>query len=145
MPTPSTVEPSVGTEDCALIFAIEVLGERWAFLILRAALTGTEHFEQFHRDLGIARNILSNRLGRLVAQGILEREVMENDRRRVRYVLTEKGEDLGRAMQAFKRWGERWSHAARDAGDHGLLSPSTRWGHKTSRPQGQERVKRVHT
>ena len=57
--------------DCAIPAALEALGERWSFLILRGAFNGLEHFEEFQSTLGIARNILSNRLGRLVKHVIL--------------------------------------------------------------------------
>ena len=71
--------------------AVELIGEKWAFLILRGALNGLHHFEEFQATLGIARNILSNRLGRLVENGILAREPDPADRRKVAYRLTEKG------------------------------------------------------
>ena len=60
--------------ECALPAALEAMGERWSFLILRAAFNGLAHFEEFQSTLGIARNILSNRLGRLVGHEILARE-----------------------------------------------------------------------
>ena len=58
---------------CPLPAAVELIGEKWAFLILRGALNGLQHFEEFQAGLGIARNILSDRLAKLVAGGILER------------------------------------------------------------------------
>ena len=58
---------------CPLPAAVELIGEKWAFLILRGALNGLMHFEEFQAGLGIARNILSDRLGKMVAGGILER------------------------------------------------------------------------
>ena len=76
---------------CALPAALEAMGERWSFLILRAAFNGLHHFEEFQSTLGIARNILANRLGRLVDHGILSREPMADDRRKIEYRLTEKG------------------------------------------------------
>jgi DNA-binding HxlR family transcriptional regulator len=84
------------------------MGERWSFLILRASLDGIEHFEEFQAVLGIARNILANRLSRLVAKGIMSREPMAQDKRRVTYRLTPKGRDLLPAMIALRQWGERW-------------------------------------
>ena len=51
---------------CSIAAALEAVGERWSFLILRAAFNGLHHFEEFQTTLGIARNILSNRLARLV-------------------------------------------------------------------------------
>jgi DNA-binding HxlR family transcriptional regulator len=93
---------------CALPAALEAMGERWSFLILRAAFNGLHHFEEFQSTLGIARNILANRLGRLVDHGILTREAMADDRRKVEYRLTEKGAELLPAMLALRQWGERW-------------------------------------
>ena len=94
--------------DCALPAALEAMGERWSFLILRAAFNGLHHFEEFQSTLGIARNILANRLGRLVDHGILSREAMAEDRRKVEYRLTQKGAELLPAMLALRQWGEKW-------------------------------------
>lgn len=94
--------------DCTLSGALEVMGERWSFLILRGAFNRLLHFEEFQSELGIARNILSNRLGRLVDHGIMERHVVEEDRRKVQYRLTRKGLDLLPAMLALRQWGEKW-------------------------------------
>ncbi|MFZ4745946.1 MAG: winged helix-turn-helix transcriptional regulator [Sphingomonas sp.] len=94
--------------DCALPAALEAMGERWSFLILSAAFNGLHHFEEFQSTLGIARNILANRLGRLVDHGILSREAMADDRRKVEYRLTQKGAELLPAMLALRQWGEKW-------------------------------------
>ena len=91
--------------DCALPAALEAMGERWSFLILRAAFNGLHHFEEFQSTLGIARNILAYRLGRLVDHGILSREAMADDRRKVEYRLTQKGAELLPAMLALRQWG----------------------------------------
>jgi DNA-binding HxlR family transcriptional regulator len=91
---------------CGLPHALEVMGERWSFLILRAAFNGLVHFEEFSGELGIARNILSNRLAKLVEHGVMERTPCEADRRKVEYRLTEKGADLLPAMLALRQWGE---------------------------------------
>lgn len=93
--------------ECGLPVALEVMGERWSFMILRAAFNGIIHFEAFLSGLGIARNILSNRLGKLVEHGIMRREHCPRDRRKVEYRLTEKGADLLPAMLALRQWGER--------------------------------------
>ena len=98
-------------EGCALPAALEAMGERWSFLILRASFSGIVYFEDFQSTLGIARNILSNRLGKLVAKGILSREPVASDKRRVAYRLTEKGKGLVPVMIALRQWGERWSGA----------------------------------
>jgi DNA-binding HxlR family transcriptional regulator len=96
-------------ENCPLPAALDAMGERWSFLILRGALSGVRHFEDFQMSLGIARNILSNRLGRLVDKGILNREVMVCDKRKVQYLLTEKGRALAPVMIALRQWAEGWS------------------------------------
>jgi DNA-binding HxlR family transcriptional regulator len=95
--------------ECGLPAALEVMGERWSFLILRAAFNGLVHFEEFSSELGIARNILSNRLGRLVEHGVLERTPCQDDRRKVEYRLTAKGSDLLPAMLALRQWGEKYT------------------------------------
>lgn len=93
---------------CGLPRALEVMGERWSFLILRAAFNGLCHFEEFSQELGIARNILSNRLANLVKHGVLERTPCQADKRKVEYRLTEKGLGLLPAMLALRQWGERY-------------------------------------
>ena len=95
---------------CAIPSAVELIGEKWAFLILRGAFNGLRHFEEFQAGLGIARNILSDRLGKLVGGGILERAPDPSDRRKVIYSLTEKGASLMAVMIAIRQWGEDWGH-----------------------------------
>ncbi|WP_422664695.1 winged helix-turn-helix transcriptional regulator [Aurantiacibacter aquimixticola] len=101
-------EPLRELTECGLPHALEVMGERWSFLILRAAFNGLVHFEEFSSELGIARNILSNRLAKLVEHGVMARTPCEADRRKVEYRLTAKGEDLLPAMLALRQWGERY-------------------------------------
>ncbi len=93
---------------CSIAAALEAVGERWSFLILRGAFNGLHHFEEFQTTLGIARNILSNRLGRLVEHGILRRDPDPADRRKVTYRLTDKGRDLLPVLLSLRQWGERW-------------------------------------
>ena len=93
---------------CPLPGAIELIGEKWAFLILRGALNSLHHFEEFQAGLGIARNILSDRLGKLVAGGILQRTPDPSDKRKVIYALTDKGEALLPVVLALRQWGEDW-------------------------------------
>ncbi|MEM6826847.1 MAG: helix-turn-helix domain-containing protein [Pseudomonadota bacterium] len=101
-------EPLRELIDCGLPQALEVMGERWSFMILRASFNGLKHFEEFLSELGIARNILSNRLAKLVDHGILKREPCEDDRRKIEYRLTEKGFDLLPAMVALRQWGQKY-------------------------------------
>lgn len=116
-----------GDAQCALLLALDVFGERWSFLILRSVFNGIGHFEEFQRELHIARNILSNRLSRLVEHGILDRTVMSVDRRRVRYELTEKGRELGPAMLALRKWGEKWIKNAGGSDRAATGRRYTRW------------------
>jgi len=93
---------------CSIAAALESVGERWSFLILRGAFNGLHHFEEFQSTLGIARNILSNRLGRLVEHEILRREPDPADRRKIAYRLTEKGRALLPVLITLRQWGEKW-------------------------------------
>ncbi|MEW4468714.1 helix-turn-helix domain-containing protein [Parasphingorhabdus sp. JC815] len=93
---------------CSLPISLEVIGERWCFMILRASFNGVRHFENFLSEIGIARNILANRLTRLVEAGIMSRRPCEHDRRKVEYRLTEKGSDLLSVIVAIRQWGEKW-------------------------------------
>ncbi|HEU0311378.1 MAG TPA: helix-turn-helix domain-containing protein [Sphingomicrobium sp.] len=99
---------------CPLPPSVELIGEKWAFLIIRGALNGLEHFEQFQAGLGIARNILSNRLTKLVNGGILERNLDPIDRRKVVYSLSPKGEALLPVVLALRQWGEDWGHGRQE-------------------------------
>ncbi len=101
-------EPLRDIAECGLPAALEAMGERWSFMILRAAFNGVHHFEEYLSELGIARNILSGRLAKLVDVGILKRTPCPDDRRKVIYQLTDKGMDLLPAMIALRQWGERW-------------------------------------
>jgi len=95
---------------CPIPASVELIGEKWAFLILRGALNGLKHFEEFQAALGIARNILSDRLGKLVAGGIMERSADPTDRRKVVYALSKKGEGLLPVFVSLRQWGEEWGH-----------------------------------
>jgi DNA-binding HxlR family transcriptional regulator len=103
----SVREPGEDIQACGLPLALEVMGERWSFMILRAAFNGVCHFEDF-LGVGIARNILANRLAKLVEHGIMCREPVPDDRRKVEYGLTDKGVDLLPAMLALRQWGEKY-------------------------------------
>jgi DNA-binding HxlR family transcriptional regulator len=95
---------------CPIPAAVELVGEKWAFLILRGAFNDLRHFEEFQAGLGIARNILSDRLSKMVAGGILERSADPADKRRVIYALTPKGESLLPVVLALRQWGEQWGY-----------------------------------
>ncbi|MXP63424.1 transcriptional regulator [Roseomonas sp. M0104] len=93
---------------CPVARSMSVLGERWAILVLREAFYGTTRFEEFERHLGIAPNILSARLAKLVEHGLLERVAASGRGARHQYRLTGKGRDFFPAYVALKRWADRW-------------------------------------
>jgi DNA-binding HxlR family transcriptional regulator len=95
--------------NCSLAGALSIVGDWWSLLIVRDALLGVRRFGEFRQSLGLARNILADRLKRLVADGILVREGSE---RRPLYSLTDKGRDLAPAVVALTQWGDRWVSAA---------------------------------
>lgn len=99
---------------CPLPAAVGLIGEKWAFLILRGAINNLQHFEEFQAGLGIARNILSDRLAKLVAGGIFERTPDPTDKRKVVYTLTEKGKALHPVVLALRQWGEDWGTGPAD-------------------------------
>ena len=99
---------------CPLPPAVELIGEKWAFLIVRGAFNDLQHFEQFQAGLGIARNILSDRLAKLVGGGILERTADPTDKRKVIYALTAKGKALMPVVLALRQWGEEWGGTPAD-------------------------------
>lgn len=94
--------------------ALEVVGERWTILILRDAFLGVRRFDDFQRNLGVARNVLNTRLQRLVDAGLLERRRYQERPERFEYRLTDKGVDLWPAVVALMQWGDR--HAPSPAG-----------------------------
>jgi DNA-binding HxlR family transcriptional regulator len=92
---------------CSIARSLEVIGERWTLLILRDALLGAERFEEFQDKLGIASNVLTDRLKLLCGEGVLERLPDERRPGRRRYSLTEKGRELGPALIMLMKWGDR--------------------------------------
>ena len=93
-------------ETCSIARAMEILGERWTFLILRESFYGVRRFSDMQRNLGIARNILSARLQTLVRAGILERRLYQEEPERFEYRLTAAGRDLYPAVITIMRWGD---------------------------------------
>jgi DNA-binding HxlR family transcriptional regulator len=95
--------------DCSVAKALEVIGERWSLLIVRAVMHGNRRFGEMQESLGIARNVLSARLQRLVDEEILERRAYQESPPRYEYFLTDKGLDLWPALIALLHWGDRYS------------------------------------
>ena len=94
-------------EACSIGRAMEVLGERWTFLILREAFYGVRRFSDMQRNLGIARNMLSTRLQTLVGAGVLERRLYQAEPARYEYRLTPAGRDLYPSIVTLMRWGDK--------------------------------------
>src|SRR5438552_14299257 len=92
---------------CSIARSLEVVGERWTLLILRDAVLGIERFEEFQDSLGIATNVLTNRLKLLCDEGVLERVPDDQRPGRPKYLLTEKGSGLAPALIALMKWGDR--------------------------------------
>ncbi|MBY6203416.1 winged helix-turn-helix transcriptional regulator [Halomonas denitrificans] len=95
-------------EHCPIARVTELLGDHWALMILREAFLGTVHFGQFETHLGIARNILSGRLKRLVDAGLLDRVPCPDDRRVHEYRLSPSGRALHPVLIALAQWSQRW-------------------------------------
>jgi DNA-binding HxlR family transcriptional regulator len=92
---------------CSIARTLEVVGDRWTLLVVRDVGLGVRRFDELQASLGVATNVLTDRLNRLVAEGVLER-VRYNERpERFEYGLTEKGRELGVALLALMQWGDR--------------------------------------
>jgi DNA-binding HxlR family transcriptional regulator len=94
--------------NCSVARALDEVGEWWSLLIVRECTQGTERFDEFQNQLGIARNILTARLERLTELGILERFPLEDRANTDGYRLTQKGEELYPVLVALMQWGDRW-------------------------------------
>ncbi len=93
---------------CSIARTLEVLGERWTLLVIRDVFDGRRRFDQIQDNLGVARNVLSNRLARLVEEDILEKRRYQERPPRYEYFLTEKGLDLWPVMISMMHWGDRY-------------------------------------
>jgi DNA-binding HxlR family transcriptional regulator len=96
---------------CSTAQALEIVGEWWTLLIVRDAFFGVRRFEDFQRRLGVSRSILTNRLHRLVEEGVLTTRQYEARPPRVEYLLTKKGADLFPVLVALQQWGDRHASA----------------------------------
>jgi DNA-binding HxlR family transcriptional regulator len=93
--------------NCSIFRAMDVLSDRWTILVLREAFTGVRRFTEMQRDLGVARNVLTDRLNTLVDAGVLERVQYQERPVRHEYRLTEMGRDLQPALMTLMQWGDR--------------------------------------
>ncbi|MFC9943942.1 winged helix-turn-helix transcriptional regulator [Streptomyces pratensis] len=100
-PNPEWTDP-----DCPVARTLDLVGDKWSLLVIRDAMDGARSFTEFQRRTGIARNILSDRLRKLVAHGLLVQCAAPSGRRQ-EYVLTDVGRDLFPAILTLRQWGER--------------------------------------
>lgn len=107
---PRAQRSPVPLEICHLAKAIDAIGDRWSLLILRASLFGVRRFDDYQRELGIPRTVLSGRLRKLVDQGVLTKQPYKEAGKRARpeYVLTDAGEALRPVLMALTQWGDDW-------------------------------------
>jgi DNA-binding HxlR family transcriptional regulator len=94
-------------QNCSIARALEVVGDRWTLLIIRDVVLGLRRFDEFLDSLGIASNVLTDRLNRLVDEGVLERVPYSERPKRFEYRLTNKGRELGVPVLALMQWGDR--------------------------------------
>lgn len=108
---PRAQKSPVPLDICHLAKAIEAIGDRWTLLILRGALFGVRRFDDFQKELGIPRTVLSGRLAKLVENGVLTKNTYKEDGKRARpeYVLSDAGEALRPVFMALTQWGDDWA------------------------------------
>jgi DNA-binding HxlR family transcriptional regulator len=95
--------------NCSIAQPLAFLGERWALLVVRDVSLGRRRFDEIQESLGVATNVLSQRLATLLEEGILERSRYSEHPERFEYRLTEKGRELMPVLFALLRWGDRWT------------------------------------
>lgn len=93
-------------EHCSLARTLAVIGDRWTLLVLREAFLKVRRFEDFQANLGIARQVLTERLAHLVDEGVLAKVPYQDRPPRFEYRLTEKGLGLYPAILALVHWGD---------------------------------------
>ncbi|PSL08092.1 HxlR family transcriptional regulator [Haloactinopolyspora alba] len=100
--------------DCPVARTLDLVGDRWSLLVIRDAMDGARSFTEFQRRTGIARNILTDRLRKLTAHGLLTRHTAPSGRRQ-EYVLTNAGHDLFPVVVTLRQWGERHAFTSGEA------------------------------
>ena len=95
------------SSECPVARTLDIVGDRWSLLIIRDALDGLRRFGEFQRSLGVAKNILSNRLHNLVDAGVLAVQPASDGSNFHEYALTDAGRDLFDVMVGLRQWGQR--------------------------------------
>ena len=99
---------STSTSGCSIQQTLDVIGDRWMLLIISNLFRGARRFSELEEDLGIAKNLLTVRLNKLVSAEIVERLPYQDRPVRHEYLLTQKGRDLSPSLVALMKWGDRW-------------------------------------
>lgn len=99
---------AISADNCSIGRTLEIVGEKWTLLVIRDAMNGVRRFDDFHRHVGLSEPVLADRLRKLVAAGILERQSyrVAGQRARTEYRLTAKGWELRPALVALMQWGD---------------------------------------
>ncbi len=102
------------TENCTIGAALAIVGEKWTFLVLREAFNGLRRFDDIRRRIGAPRQVLSDRLARLVAEGLMRKVPYQEpgQRTRTEYRLTDKGLALFPLIVALLEWGNAYAVTA---------------------------------
>jgi DNA-binding HxlR family transcriptional regulator len=119
MTSPRRDPTTLAGRPCSIASALEIVGDRWALLVIREVMFGNHQFSQIARNTGSPRDRLAARLKDLVAAGVLERRPSEESPRYEGYHLTDAGRDLGLVTCALLMWGDKWA----------VTSPPTRLLH----------------
>lgn len=101
---------------CSIAGAVEAVGDRWGFLILRDMMFGLSRYDAFQKSSGIPAQTLANRLRALEDAGLIRRQPYQDNPPRDEYLLTAKGRDMWMIITAMREWGDRWdAHGAKGA------------------------------
>lgn len=105
---PKPLGDAESSDENSIQRTLDVIGDRWTLLILRDVFRGVRRFSRIQNDLGIAKNLLTDRLASLVDAGVVEKVPYQDRPVRHEYRLTEKGRALSSALLALMRWGDEW-------------------------------------
>ena len=106
--------PAPRRSPCPVAYSLDIFGDRWTLLVIRDLFFGRTRFKEFAASPeGIPTNILTERLERLLARGIIEQIPAEDGTKRLAYRLTKKGKALGRVLRAMRDWGLAWDKSTR--------------------------------
>lgn len=119
-----------GSDPCSLANAVAIVGDKWSFFVLREALAGATRFSEFRTRLGVATDILSNRLERLVGADIMVRHNYREAGQRARsgYHLTEAGRQLGLTILTLQQWGDEHTPSQIQSSVHAVDADGNRLG-----------------